>query len=393
MNRSLTTLCRAVAALVVLGLAAKGWAQSDKGELPLLQRVTGRTFPSVFQAWNPAQNVKDASPLHTAARHDLIFHSPGYFGLKWNRRPIGLADGFEPASIERGRAMRRRLLELNPHLVLIAEIRYRDAHKDFLGEGHEWWLRDKQGRIVPGWEEGRHLCLDFHNEQYRRHVARRAKAAVDSGVVDGVMLDWWSDDDDRLALVRAVREAIGEKAIILANANDRTTPRTAPYVNGYFMECYKSKTAADWRRIVDTLIWAEANLRQPRVNCLETWYHKSRGDLHLMRATTALALTHSDGYCLFSDPNPLPAPDHLHDWYPFWDKRLGRPAAKGSPAKDGTVRREFQGGTVVYNPMGNRGVTVSFPQPRTSLATGRTAREHELGCPDGDIFLPPGPRK
>ncbi len=387
MSRTLTRVCRAATGLVVLGLAASGWAQSDKGELPLLQRVTGRTFPSVFQAWNPAQNVRDASTLHTAARHDLIFHSPGFFGLKWNRKPAGLADGFEPASIEKARAMRRRLLELNPHLVLIAEIRYRDAHEGYLPDGHEWWLRDKQGRIVPGWEEGHYLCLDFHNEQYRRHVARQAKAAVDSGAVDGVMLDWWQDDDDRLALARAVREAVGEKAIILANANDRKTPRTAPFINGYFMECYRSKTVQDWRQIADTLVWAEAELRQPRVNCLETWYHKSREDLHLMRATTALALTCSDGYCLFSDPNPLPAPDHLHDWYPFWNKSLGRPKAKGSPAKDGTMRREFEKGTVVYNPMGNREVTLSFAQPRTSVATGRTAPEHRLPSPDGDIYL------
>jgi len=37
-----------------------------------------------------------------------------------------------------------------------------------------------------------------------------------------------------------------EKALIIANANDRTTPQTAPYINGYFMECYRSRTAKDW---------------------------------------------------------------------------------------------------------------------------------------------------
>jgi hypothetical protein len=46
---------------------------------------------------------------------------------------------------------------------------------------------------------------------------------------------------------------------------------------------------------------AEGHLREPRVNCLETWYHKSRDDLNLMRATTTLALTRSEGYCLFSE--------------------------------------------------------------------------------------------
>ncbi len=91
-------------------------------------------------------------------------------------------------------------------------------------------VRDKQGRIVPGWEEGGYLCLDFHNPEFRRQVAKHAEAAVTSGAVDGVMLDWWSDDADRLALVKEVREAIGDHALIICNANDRTTPQTAPYI-------------------------------------------------------------------------------------------------------------------------------------------------------------------
>ena len=184
-----------------------------------------------------------------------------------------------------------------------------------------------------------------------------------------------------------MRQAVRERALIIANANDRTTPQTAPYINGYFMECYKSKTAGDWQQIADTLAWAEANLREPRVNCLETWYHQSRDDLNLMRATTTLALTHSGGYCLFSDPNPLPTPDHRHNWYSFWNKSLGKPVAEAHKNPDGTVCRDFEKGTVVYNSMGNGPVTVGSPEERKSLATGKTARCHYLGSPDGDIFL------
>jgi hypothetical protein len=158
-------------------------------------------------------------------------------------------------------------------------------------------------------------------------------------------------------------------------------------VNGYFMECYRSKTAEDWQRIGDTLSWAEQHLRPPRVNCVETWYHESRNDLHLMRATTTLALTRSDGYCLFSDPNPLPTGDHRHNWYPFWNKSLGRPVAKGRMRSDGSWWRDFDNGTVVYNPMGNGELSVAFDGPRTSVATGTTASEHPLQSPDGDIFL------
>jgi hypothetical protein len=106
-----------------------------------------------------------------------------------------------------------------------------------------------------------------------------------------------------------------------------------------------------------------------------------------MRAVTTLSLTHSNGYCLFSDPNPLPTPDHRHDWYPFWDKSLGQPVSAGVTALDGTVRREFQNGCAVYNPMGNETVRIIFDQVRTSVATGEVSRNHTLESPDGDIYL------
>ena len=153
------------------------------------------------------------------------------------------------------------------------------------------------------------------------------------------------------------------------------------------MECTKSSTAEHWQKIAGTLKWAEENLRRPLVNCVETWYHRSRQDLDLMRAVTTLTLTHSNGYCLFSDPNPLPGPDHLHDWYSFWEKNLGKPISGGVNRVDGTVGREFENGTVVYNPMGNKTVTVVFAELRTSVASGKSSKRHQLSSPDGDIFL------
>lgn len=379
----------ALLGILVVASAIPLAAEQPAAEWPVEERIAGRTFPSIFQAWSACDSLPDEPKNVTAARHDLIFHAPSFFGLQWNKQPQGLADGFAPESIPKARAFRGTLLGLNPNLILIAEIRYRDAHRSFLPESHPWWLRDKAGKIVAGWEEGGYWCMDFHNAEYRAHVARQCKAAVETGVVDGVMLDWWSDDPSRLELVRAIREAIGPKALILVNANDRKTPQTAPYVNGFFMECYRSKTAKDWQRIAETLAWAEANLRAPRINCLETWYHQSRGDLPLMRATTALSLTLSNGYCLFSDPNDLPTADHRHDWYPFWNKSLGKPVGMGAAQPDGTIRREFDRGTVVYNPMGNKRASITFETDRKSVATGKTSRRHSLASPDGDLFLRP----
>ena len=376
--------------VVALGGAARAAGaeirEAMAAEKPLERRIGERSYPSVFQAWSAADNLKGEDPLATIARHDLYFSGPGAFGLRWDAPHEGLGTDFTPESVDRGHEMRGRLLALNPNLVLLAEIRYRDAARGFLPDGHTWWAR-RDGKPVAGWEEGGYFVLDFGNPEYRRHVAAQCRAAVESGVVDGVLLDWWTEDDDRVALAKAVREAIGEKALLLVNANDRQTPRSAPYVNGFFMECTRSRTAEDWRRIAETLAWAEKNLRPPRTNCLETWFHASRQDLGLMRATATLSLTHSDGYCLFSDPNDLPKPDHLHDWYGFWDRRLGRPLGPGRRRPDGATEREFENGTVVYNPMDGAPVTVTFDAPRASAATGETARQHPVPPADGDLFL------
>ena len=354
---------------------------------PLTQRIADRSFPSVFMAWSPATNLPQEDRLVTMARHDLAFVGATSFGLQWNHRFPGLADGFRAAGIPRAQATRARLQALNPNFILLAELRYHDASDRYLPTDHAWWKRDAQGQRIIGWEEGKYHLLDFSNPGLRAQVAKQARAVMETGVFDGIMLDWWEDDPDRLALIQEVRRAIGDDAIILGNANDRQTPQTAPYLNGYFMECWRSKTREDWDRIAATLRFAESTLRKPRLNCLETWYADSRQDLNRMRATTCLALTESDGYCLFSDPNDLPTADHLHDWYPFWQHQLGRPVADGELRTDGSARREFEYGTAVYNPLGNDPVTIHFDQPRRSLATGKTARQHVVPALDGDIFL------
>jgi hypothetical protein len=376
--------------ILVSGLVAVSPAKDNLMEKPINERVTDRTFPSIFQAWNPADNLRE-DPVVTAARHDLIFHGERFFGLKWDNAYPGLATNFTAASIRAGLLKRRELLSRNPNLILLMEIRYRDAHISFLPGGHPWWRRDSQGNIVPGWEEGRYSQLNFSDPEYREHVAAQARAAVESGVVDGIMLDWWGDDADRLALIKTIRMRMGESALILANANDRTTPRTGPYLNGYFMECTTTRTPTEWRRLADTLAWAEQNLRTPRINCLETWYHDSRRDEHLMRATTALSMVLSDGYCLFSDPNPLPTPDHLHDWYPFWNRKLGKGMGARVVRPDGVWTREFSNGLAAYNPMGNKTVTLIFDTPRVSGATGKSALAHSLPACDGDIYFSAAP--
>lgn len=351
------------------------------------ERIAHRSFPSVFQAWNGATPLPGHDANAMLARHDLFFTHPGILGLVATNAHEGMAFTFTGASLDSARRKRTELLGLNSNIVLLAEVRYRDAPKGFLPENSPWWKRDAQGQFIIGWAEGGYRLLDVESTNWHAQVAKRAQAILQSGVFDGVMLDWWIDDDARVSLAQKVRAAIGPEALILVNANDRVIPRTAAYVNGLFMECYRSKTPEDWQRISDTLRWAEANLRPPRINCVETWFHQSRADYSLMRTVTTLTLTQSDGYCLFADPNDLPTPDHLHDWYSFWDRSLGRPKGKGQQRADGAWERVYLGGTVVYNPPGNQSIELKFDRAKRSRATGQLGPAHVIAPGDGDIFL------
>ena len=368
---------------------------------PIAQRIGNRAFPSIFQAWNKADNLPSEDPDRTVARHDLVWYNEAQIGLRWDATFTGLATGFTPSSLAVARSKRDKLLNYNPNMVLLAEVRYRDAPSTWLPSDHLWWKHDASGNRVAGWAEGGYYVLDWHNPSYRTQVATQAKAFIDSGVFDGIMLDWWEDDDpDRISMLKEVRNAIGNDKLIIVNSNANQTPNSATYINGLFMEscflspkqqaCLAPNTPKDWQKIADTLLWAESNLRSPQINAVETWYADSRNDLNRMRATTALVATHSNGFALFSDPNPLPSPDHLHNWYSFWDqKTLGKPISTMLKRQDGAFQREFEGGTVVYNPMGNSTITIVFTDARSSVSTGKTATTFTLEAMDGDLYLKP----
>jgi hypothetical protein len=148
---------------------------------------------------------------------------------------------------------------------------------------------------------------------------------------------------------------------------------------------------SDWRQAAQNLRWGEANLRRPAITALEGWWSAGRGQYPLMRAVTTLALVFSNGYILFSDPNSLPTPDHLHDWYRFWTKSLGRPvgplADPDRPGPNGAYTRRFEHGDVIFNPPSNHPVTVRFQRPRYSVATATTGQSFTVAAGDGDLYI------
>lgn len=376
----------------------------------IIDQIHNRDFPSVFQAWYgidmpeyPQDDLEQR--LATAAKHDLLWEEPLsqlgekvelVLGLVWEGKYHGLSRSFTEESLQNALENKRKLLAINPNMVFLFEIRWRDAPSSFLPEDSEFWKRDSTGQIETGWLGGwvPFYMLDYNNESFQDNVAQQAKIALESGVYDGVMLDW----SGHLPIVKKVRKAIGKDGLIIVNIHDDVEDgqKYQPYINGSFMELnpkdstsiFNKNNERNWDTTREALLWFEENLQEPRINCLEIW--GDRKDLSRMRATTTLGLTHSNGYVLFGDPNPLKTPDHYHDWYDFWDVSLGKPLSERIDRADGTYQREFEGGTVIYNHFGNGSVTIEFDQEKKRVSSGEQGTTFELSDRDGDIFIPVG---
>ncbi len=377
-------------------------------EKSLQQKADDRDFPSVFQAWNPIDMPE--YPLDTndqrlvaAAKHDLLWEEPvsmlGFgtdlvLGAVWNHEHGGLATEFTPESHGIALNNRKKMLAMNPNMIFLLEVRWRDAPGSFLPEDSEFWRRNDDGTRAEGWQGGPepYYLIDRDSKAFHENIARQSRLAIESGVYDGVMLDW----SGYLPIVKKVREAIGDTGLIIVNIHDDLEKGELykDYINGSFMECNPDgpgvptqRNISTWDQMEKALKFFEVEFLEPRINAFEVW--GDRKDLRRMRATTTLGLTHSNGYVLYGDMNPLPTPDHMHDWYDFWDIPLGMPKAKGYLREDGAHQREFDGGIVIYNPYSNGPVILEFENEVYSHTHGKAGTSFELLNADGDIFTKP----
>jgi hypothetical protein len=405
MKSILTLICLcAVPSLFAADTAAERLARRHLQDL-----IAARDFPAVFQAWNPI-DMPGVWPLWTndnrlraAAKHDVLWEEPvsqlGFntalvLGAEWAGEHAGLATEFTTLSQKRALANRAMMLAKNPAMIFLLEVRWRDAPGSFLPEDSPFWRRNADGTRVPGWDNGPepYYLLNPENEAFRANIGRQARLAIESGIYDGIMLDW----SGHLEVVKAVRAAIGEEALIIVNIHDNVEHAKlfAPLINGSFMECNPDgpglatrSNGTTWDKLRDGYVFMETHLREPRLNCLEVWGH--RDDHRRLRAATTLALTHGNGAVLYADPNPLPAPDHMHDWYPLWDVSLGRPAGERQTRPDGIVERAFERGLVLYNHLGNGTRKVQFPRELKRASDGKVGREFWVSDADGDLFITP----
>ena len=314
--------------------------------LPIQDRIQGRSFPSVFTAWggigwSPVLNLPELSDIEHLAHHDLYW-SPR-FGLHWfglhfqeTRQGIKVSGNLEAAQQERD-----AFLALNPNMIFLVEIRMRDTRLSNFPEDSPYWIRDAQGNVAAGW--GKYGLMDFTHPDIQDMIVQQAIAVAKCGLHDGIFFDWWTEDgpvlaDSRVgwsegyrgtdaeqrardAILQRIRAGVRNDFLIMVNTNRRKIPRSAPYVNGTFMETLRDYdggyTHDGLLEIESTLLWAEENLREPQINGLEGWgvateSPASPTNLRWMRATTTLSLTHSDGYVLFNDGG-----GHKHYWYDF----------------------------------------------------------------------------
>jgi hypothetical protein len=358
-----------------------------------LYALEDAAYPRVFQDFADATNLNE-DPVVTAARHDLLWTTQNGFGWNWvDANGASTEDYTSETLLFNGTVIPYPIPTLrnyNRNMKILCQVSLVSLGGDRLPVDHAWWARgagEYPNNRVPAPGGGYLVKLDAPG--LLTHVANQAKALMQTGQFDGVMLDSINQVSSslRLTVLTQVRNAIGENGLIVINANDdELSPDELWQVNGVLMESGKVGTGngfATWQAVKHALDHNELYTRAPRVNSLETSWVSSRNDLNRMRATTCLGLTHSNGYVLFSDYD-----DHEHDWYPFWsDHKLGVPTGTHYPINNIADRRDYQNGSAIWNASTVTAVSVTFPQPRKSLATGTISQNFSVPPSDGDIFV------
>ena len=410
------------------------------------ERINTRRFPSFFQPWYDILNRPSLSSESSVAFHDLSLRGVFSFGLKFQDTDQGVV---LMGDLRQARQQRDELLSMNPNLIFITSVYMRDSYVNAIyPKDYPYWVRDAAGTPVEGWPET--FLLDFTHPEVQEVIVSQARALSRCGVFDGIFLDWWSEEgvvldgyrrneDEQRArdvIIRRIREAVGEDFLIFVNANRRKPLRAAPYINGLYMETGRDfaggYTHGGLREIESTLHWAEENLREPQINCLEGWsiatetpdpavnYRWTRlvdtkpdtpTNRQWMRVFTALTLTHSNGYVHFyggylynntgtrayrygfwDAGQPIGEPQQ-HYWYDFWDADLGQPIGEKAQLyrnRGGLFIREFDKGWTVYNRSGSE-QRIQLPEKTTGVASGvKNNRWHTLADLDGEIYLKAG---
>ena len=423
--------------------------KDSRRRLSVAEKVQTRSQPSITAPWAEwFANKHHLSYTEVRASHDMIW-SPE-FGLRFQRTAEGVS--FVGDWTE-ARRRQEALLDLNPNLILLLEVNMRgvDPGSPFLKELYSSddfpWITDASGEMILGApaEQYTDLLIDFTHPIAQDIIVAQAIAVAESGLWDGILFGYWNEkgvvlkgyhsneaeQNARKSILQRIRNAVEDDFLIIVGGSGKLNLGT-PYINGIILSSdrpdFKNGQYTGLIELESNLLWAEKNLREPRINYLQAKGIGSELPLsptnrQAMRCFTTLSLTHSDGYFLYTmgvdwgEPHQhddfyrnyphkheywnyweqhtnshdtfLHAHGNTHYWYDFWDADLGPPIGKKGQLylnREGLLIREFTNGWVVYNRSGKE-QKIRLPASATGVASGITDTSHTVPDLDGEIYL------
>ena len=408
------------------------------------ERVTTRTYPSIFQAGNPVVGIDGltsadfyANPEELLTKdeyiviHDLHFsdfvpyeHAFIKYRVTEDQPFLGLSTLIGVDDMELAKASHQRRLTLNPNYVFLSgDGFYVGELNDFPAASNLLLRGDITGNLIM--YGGHNPYLNLLNPEVQELIIAKTVNFAACGLFDGLFIDsftsFTNEKNGRIdrsqmsvdmgakimeALVhifQEIRKRVPDNFLILVNAGGAgKLSRFTEYINGSFMECtrepHRHYNHSDLIELEDTLLWNEENFRSPQINCLEGFglpdeLPDGPNNQRWMRVFTTLSLTHSDGYVLYNTGGAyIGEPDHEHIWYDFWDAPLGRPVGgaetKGQlyDNRDGVFVREFTNGWAVYNRSGKE-QPIQLPELAIGVSSGSEGDTHTLPDLDGEIYL------
>ena len=411
---------------------------------PVEERITTRTYPSVFQAGNPVIGIDGltsadfySNPTELLTKdeyiiiHDLHFsdfvpyeHAFIRYGLTEDQPFPGLSTLIGVEDIELAKASHQNRLGLNPNYVFLSGDGFYVGELNEFPTASNLLLRgDITGNLIM--YGGHNPYLNLLNPEVQELIIEKTVNFATCGLFDGLFIDsftsFTNEKNGRIdrsqmsvemgakimdALVhifQEIRKRVPDNFLILVNAGGAGKPsRFTEYINGSFMECtrepHRHYNHSDLIELEDTLLWNEENFRYPQINCLEGFglpdeLPDGPNNQRWMRVFTTLSLTHSDGYVLYNTGGAyIGEPDHEHIWYDFWDANLGRPIGgnetKGQlyENREGLFIREFTNGWAVYNRSG-QAQEINLSIQTTGVASGITGFKHTVPDLDGEMYL------
>jgi len=351
-------------------------------------------YPRIAMLWSP---VRGDRSVESMARHDLIMTGVGGFGLRYDRQPTGLAEGFTADSVVQARRRIAELRSLRPNAPILAELYFYEYGESWLPEDHPWWLR-KEGKRQQFWPGT--YRMDWSNAEFRRHVVRLTAALKEVGL-DGVFYDNLREEPEPwVAFLKEVRQAVGDDFLLLANSGYAVGKHdfAAPYLNGIMYESGWSHGRTEWDDCIAKMRRTESLLRRPTISVIERFEDtgsragwpgdpdrgkKPPADPQARRWSLCFALTVGDFYYLFADNT-----SHQHDWYPEYDAKIGLPTAPGEQVSSHVWRRTYQKALVVVNlPGAAEPYEIALDRPAVDSLTGRTGTRFHLAPGDGAVLV------